>query len=106
MPTETQRADEQTPEAAGGCGAFPKHAENDSAKKRGNEEAEQGLNVIHDAVGLHHEIGGADTDENAEDGTPAAHADVVRIVGIFLDDGAVDIVSPDSGEGADVAGHA
>src|SRR5690348_9445308 len=99
-------ARQKAPEASLARGAFPEHAEEDRAEQRRDEYAEQGLHVIHDAQKLHHEIGGADADEDSEYRAPAAHGDVMRVGCIFANEGAVDVVGPDRGEGADVAGHA
>ena len=56
--------------------------------------------------GIHHQVGGADGDDDAEDRGPAADADVVLVVGILVDQRLVDVVGPHRGKGAHVAGHA
>ncbi len=96
---------QQAPESAGFGGALPEHAEDDGAEERRDEEAEERLHVVHDAGGMLHEIGGADGDEHADEGAPAAHGDVMLVGGFLVEEGAVDVVGPDGGEGADVAGH-
>ena len=73
----------QKPPAGGG--ALPQHAQEDGAEQRRDEEAEQRLDVIHDAGELHHQVGRADADQHADDGAPAAHADVVRVGGVFAE---------------------
>ena len=45
-------AGEQAPEAARLGGALPQHAEDDGAEERRDEEAEQRLDVVHDAGGV------------------------------------------------------
>ena len=57
-------------------------------------------------LSVHDQVSGADADQHADYGTPAAHGDIVRVGGVLADHGAVDVVSPDGGEGADVARHA
>src|ERR1017187_4947183 len=97
---------QQAPETSLRGGALPQHAQQHGAEQRRDEEAEQRLDVIHDALEMHHQVGRANADQHAQDGAPAAHADVVGIGGFLAENGAVDIVGPDGGESADVAGHA
>src|SRR6202789_3876724 len=100
------RSYEQAPEAACVGGALPQHAEDDGAEEGRNEEAEERLDVVHDGGCVGDQVGGADGDDHADNGGPAAHGDVVLVGGALVHEGAVDVVGPDGGEGADVAGHA
>ena len=56
-------------------------------------------------VEAHGEIRRADADDQADDGAPAAHRYVMRVGRGLAHEGAIEIVGPDGGEGADVAGH-
>ena len=51
------------------------------------------------------EIGGADADDDADDRAPAAHLDFGFVRRVLVDQGAVDVIGPHGGEGADVARH-
>lgn len=61
-------ADEQAPEAAARRGPLPEHAEDDCTKQRRDKDAEERLNVIHDAQELHGKVGRADANQHASDG--------------------------------------
>ena len=50
-------ADEQAEKAGQSGGALPEHAEENDGQQRRNEDAEQRLHVVHDAVGVHHQVG-------------------------------------------------
>src|ERR1035441_24716 len=70
---------EHSPETSFGRSPSPHHSCNYSAEERSDEEADQRLHVIHDAVELSYEIGGTDTEKHTQDGAPAADFDIVRV---------------------------
>lgn len=105
MPTE-DAVPASKPQNPGSRGTLPQHAKNHGAEQRSDEEAKQGLDVIHDALEIHHEIRSADGNGHANYGGPTAHADIVLIGRVFFDERAIDVVGPDRRKGADVACHA
>src|SRR6185437_367082 len=62
--------------------------------------------VVHDAVEVHDQVRGCDADQHARERAPAPHGDVMAIAGVRLDQGAIDVIRPDGGERAHIAGHA
>ncbi len=73
QPDRSERAHQQSPESACLCGALPEHAHQHHAEQRRNEEAEKRLHVVHDAGGAHHQVRGADGDDDAENRGPSSH---------------------------------
>ena len=99
-------AGQQSPESSGLGDALPHHAEQYGAKQRCDEESKERLHIIHNAGEAHHKIRGANANEYADQGAPAAHGNVMRIRRVFADKWAIEVVGPDGGESTDVAGHA
>src|SRR5208283_1910789 len=99
------RSTQQSPKSAGRAGPLPKHPEHDRPKKWSDKKTEQRLHVIHDAGKLHHQIGSAHADQYADYRRPAAHIDIVMIRALFINKRAIDVISPDGSESADIARH-
>ena len=97
---------QEAPEAAGRRGPLPEHPEQDRSEERDDEEAEQGLDVIHDAGELHHRVSGPDADEDSQDRAPSSHPDVMGVLSPRLDIWTIEVIGPDRGERADISGHA
>src|SRR6202030_614299 len=97
---------EQSPEAARSRGSLPQHAKDDGAEQWSDEETKECLNVVHDALRIHYQIGGSDADRDTRERAPAAHADFRTVGCMLVEEGTVDVIRPDGGKGADVARHA
>ena len=96
---------QEPPEPPGGRHPLPHHSQQNGTEQRCDEEAEQRLNVIHDAAESHDEVSGADGDDDAQNRTPASHADVVFVRSGLADERAVNVIGPHRGESAHVARH-
>src|SRR5580658_8040826 len=101
-----ENSDEKGPESGGGGGALPEHAGDDDAEKRHDEEEDQHLQFAQDVVEPEATVCRHDGDDDADDRGDAADGEIMLIGRGLANEGLVDVIGPDGGEGADVAGHA
>ena len=104
--TAASGAADQTDEGSVTGGALPEHAQQEGGKQRRVHDGKHQLQRIHDVVEAEHDVGRAHRNQDADDGGPSAHLQVVRVARALVDVGLVEVEGPDGIEGGDVAGHA